>query len=72
MASRVELLVASRVELRRPPDAEDPERIGGAAARHLFTVACGLDSMAIGEGQIVARLGRSRCSALMATKNGGN
>jgi glutamyl-tRNA reductase len=31
-------------------------RVGGAAAEHLFSVACGLDSMAIGEGQIVAQI----------------
>ena len=31
-------------------------RVGGAAAEHLFSVACGLDSMAIGEEQIVAQI----------------
>ncbi|MDX6244706.1 MAG: glutamyl-tRNA reductase [Frankiales bacterium] len=31
-------------------------RVGGAAAEHLFSVACGLDSMAIGEDQIVAQI----------------
>jgi glutamyl-tRNA reductase len=31
-------------------------RVDGAAAEHLFTVACGLDSMAIGEDQIVAQI----------------
>jgi glutamyl-tRNA reductase len=31
-------------------------RAGRAAAEHLFTVACGLDSMAIGEDQIVAQI----------------
>jgi glutamyl-tRNA reductase len=31
-------------------------RVGGTAIEHLFTVACGLDSMALGEDQIVAQL----------------
>jgi glutamyl-tRNA reductase len=31
-------------------------RTGAAAAEHLFSVACGLDSMAVGEDQIVAQI----------------
>ena len=40
---------------------------GGAAAGHLFSVACGLDSMAVGEDQIVAQI---RAAARAATKAG--
>ena len=31
-------------------------RVGGEAAGHLFSVACGLDSMAVGEDQVVAQI----------------
>jgi glutamyl-tRNA reductase len=31
-------------------------RVGAAAVEHLFSVACGLDSMAVGEEQIVAQI----------------
>jgi glutamyl-tRNA reductase len=42
-------------------------RFGGAAAEHLFSVACGLDSMAIGEDQIVAQI---KAAARAATEAG--
>jgi glutamyl-tRNA reductase len=45
-------------------------RVGGAAAEHLFTVACGLDSMAIGEGQIVAQIKDAARAAAAAGTTG--
>jgi glutamyl-tRNA reductase len=41
--------------------------VGGAAAMHLFSVACGLDSMAVGEEQIVAQI---KAAARAATEAG--
>ena len=41
--------------------------VGGTAAMHLFSVACGLDSMAVGEEQIVAQL---KAAARAATEAG--
>ena len=38
-------------------------RVDAAAVEHLFTVACGLDSMAVGEDQIVAQLKTAAHSA---------
>jgi glutamyl-tRNA reductase len=50
-------LVASRGRLRAGEVLRMARtRVGGAAAEHLFSVACGLDSMAIGEDQIVAQI----------------
>ena len=45
-------------------------RVGGAAAEHLFTVACGLDSMAIGEDQIVAQIKDAARAAAAAGTTG--
>jgi glutamyl-tRNA reductase len=45
-------------------------RFDGAAAEHLFAVACGLDSMAVGEEQIVAQVKASARHAAEAGTTG--
>jgi glutamyl-tRNA reductase len=44
--------------------------VGGAAAEHLFSVACGLDSMAVGEEQIVAQIKAAARAAAEAGTTG--
>ena len=44
--------------------------IGGTAAEHLFSVACGLDSMAVGEDQIVAQIKAAARAAAAAGTTG--
>jgi glutamyl-tRNA reductase len=45
-------------------------RVGGEAAEHLFSVACGLDSMAVGEEQIVAQIKDAARAAAAAGTTG--
>jgi glutamyl-tRNA reductase len=45
-------------------------RAGGAAVEHLFSVACGLDSMAVGEEQIVAQIKAAARAAVAAATTG--
>ena len=45
-------------------------RVGGGAAEHLFSVACGLDSMAVGEDQIVAQIKAAARAAAAAGTTG--
>ena len=45
-------------------------RVGGSAAEHLFAVACGLDSMAVGEDQIVAQIKAAARAAATAGTTG--
>jgi glutamyl-tRNA reductase len=45
-------------------------RVGAAAVRHLFSVACGLDSMAVGEDQIVSQIKAAGRAAAVAGTTG--
>jgi glutamyl-tRNA reductase len=45
-------------------------RVGSATAEHLFSVACGLDSMAVGEDQIVAQIKAAARAAAAAGTTG--
>ena len=67
MARAVAALAAARAQIP-VPDVLRMARIhvGGAAAEHLFSVACGLDSMALGEDQIVAQIKAAARSAAAA------
>jgi glutamyl-tRNA reductase len=64
-------LVASRGRLRTGEVLRMARtRVGGAAADHLFSVACGLDSMAVGEDQIVAQIKAAARAAAAAGTTG--
>jgi glutamyl-tRNA reductase len=64
-------LVASRGRLRAGEVLRMARtRVGIAAAEHLFSVACGLDSMAIGEDQIVAQIKAAARAAATAGTTG--
>ncbi len=63
MAGRAQLLAGEVLRMARI-------RVGGAAAEHLFSVACGLDSMAIGEEQIVAQIKAAARAAAAAGTTG--
>ena len=63
MASRGRLRTGEVLRMART-------RVGGAAVNHLFSVACGLDSMAVGEDQIVAQIKAAARAATAAETTG--
>jgi glutamyl-tRNA reductase len=72
---RVTGAVADLVSVRGHVPAEEIMRmarilVGGAAVEHLFSVACGLDSMAVGEEQIVAQIKAAARTAAAARTTG--
>src|ERR1700722_20137663 len=62
-AARAQIPVADVLRMARI-------HVGGAAAEHLFSVACGLDSMAVGEDQIVAQIKAAAGQAAAAGTTG--
>jgi glutamyl-tRNA reductase len=52
------------------PEVLGKARVGAAAVEHLFSVACGLDSMAVGEDQIVAQIKAAARAAAAAGTTG--
>jgi glutamyl-tRNA reductase len=74
-AEQVTRAVTDLMAARGPVPAEDVMRmtsirLGGSAVEHLFSVACGLDSMAVGEDQIVAQLKTAARAAAEAGTSG--
>ena len=74
-AERVTLAVAGLLADQGRAPVDDVMRVArirvdGAAAAHLFTVACGLDSMAVGEDQIVAQIKAAARAAAEAGTTG--
>lgn len=63
MASRGRLRTGEVLRMART-------RVGGAAVNHLFSVACGLDSMAVGEDQIIAQIKAAARAATTAETTG--